>query len=133
MDNYEDIINLEHHISKVHSRLSIEQRAAQFAPFAALTGYGEAIKEKARLTDVKMELDDESLLFLNITLQKISSMIKDRPRVSITYFIKDKTKDGGRYETIKDYVKRIDNVSQIIYLINNRIKIGDILSIELES
>lgn len=131
MDNYEDIINMKHHVSKIHPRLSIEQRAAQFAPFAALTGYGDEIKEKARLTDTKIELDDESLLFLNMTLQEINVIVKDKPRVSITYFIKDETKIGGRYESIEDNVKRIDNVYQIVYLLKSRIKIEDILSIEL--
>lgn len=131
MNNYENIINMEHHISQIHHRLSIEQRAAQFAPFAALTGYDDAIKEQARLTDKKIELDDESLFFLNMTLQEINVNIKKRPKVSITYFIKDAYKDGGRYETIEDNIKRIDDVNQIILLSNYKLYIKDILSISI--
>jgi hypothetical protein len=131
IDNYEDIINMEHHISKVHPRLSVAQRSAQFAPFAALTGYSDEVKEKARFTNKKIELDDESLFKLNMTLQEINSCIKERPKVLITYFVKDKTKDGGKYEIIEDSVKRIDDVYQIIYLIKFKINISDILAIEL--
>lgn len=132
IDNYEDIINMEHHISKIHPRLSIEQRSAQFAPFAALTGYNDAVKEKARLTDKKIELDDESLFFINMKLQEINSIIKEIPKVSITYFIKDKNKSGGRYETIIDNIKIIDNIYNVIYLLHGKINIEDILNIELE-
>lgn len=131
MNNYEDMINMEHHISKVHPRLSIEQRAAQFAPFAALTGYNEEVKEKARLTNKKIELNDESLFKLNMTLQEINSCIKEKPKVSITYFVKDKTKDGGKYEVIEDNVKKIDEVYQIIYLNSFKINISNILTIDL--
>lgn len=130
MENYEDIINMEHHISKVHPRLSIDQRAAQFAPFAALTGYSDAVKEKARLTDKKIELDDESMCFLNMKLQEINTIIREKPKVAITYFIKDKNKSGGRYETIEDNIKRIDDVYHVIYLLHKTINIQDILTIE---
>lgn len=130
-NNYNDIINMKHHISKNHPRLSVEQRSAQFAPFAALTGYGDEIKEKARLTNKKIQLDEESLFKLNMELKKINSYIKEKPKVSITYFIQDKTKDGGNYEVIEDNVKRIDEIYQVVYLIHNKIQIDNILSIEL--
>lgn len=130
MDKYEDIINMPHHISKIHPRLSTEQRASQFAPFAALVGYGDAVKEEARLTDKKIELDGESLLFLNMQLQEINKNIKERPKVLITYFIKDPNKDGGRYETIEDNIKRIDDVYHVVYLLHNKINVEDILTIE---
>jgi hypothetical protein len=131
MSRYDNIINMEHHVSKVHPQMSIESRSAQFAPFAALTGYSDTVKEEARLTNRKIELDEEFLLIINIKLQEINNIIKDKPTVIITYFIKDRKKQGGRYENIIDNIKRIDDVNKIIYLINYKINIDDILNIEI--
>lgn len=131
MNEYEDIINLPHHVSAKHPQMSIEARAAQFAPFAALTGYSDAVKEKARLTSKKIEMGEESILILNSRLQQINANIKNRPKVSITYFVPDKKKQGGTYLNIIDNVRRIDEVNRYIQLINHKINIDDILNIEV--
>lgn len=130
-DNYADIINLKHHKSKIHRPMPIESRAAQFAPFAALTGYNDVVKEKSRLTDKKIEMDDEAKLIINSKLQTINKNIKNKPKVSITYFVPDNKKSGGTYLTIQDNVKRIDSVYKYIYLLNNKINIEDIINIEI--
>lgn len=99
MEKYDDIINLPHHVSTKHQRLSMEQRAAQFAPFAALTGYGDAIKETARITEDRIELDDEEKIKLDNKLKKIQNNISNKPKVIVTYFVPDIRKSGGEYIT----------------------------------
>ena len=116
MGKYDDIINLNHHISSKHPRLSMEQRAAQFAPFAALTGYGDSIKETARLTDNRIELNEEEKEMLNIKLQELKSKISTLPQVTITYFVPDAKKAGGEYITKMSRLKKIDEYKKIIIL-----------------
>jgi hypothetical protein len=130
MGKYDDIINLPHHVSEKHPRMSLEQRSAQFAPFAALTGHAEAINETARLTDKKIEIDDELKEIINIKLQKIKEKINLKPKVSITYFVPDKKKSGGEYVTITENVKKIDEYNHEIIMNDNRkISIKDIIDI----
>ena len=132
MNNYSDIINLPHHISTRHPRMSIEARAAQFAPFAALNGYGYAIAETARLTNSKIELDEETKLIINDKLNIINTHILEKPLATITYFIPDKKKTGGSYTSTTSNVKHIDLSNNIILLTNkNKINIGDIINIEI--
>ena len=127
---YDDIINLPHHVSKVHPRMSIQNRAAQFAPFAALTGYEGQVKETARLTDRRIELDEEMKLILDLKIQVIKEMLSDNPEVEITYFIPDTRKDGGKYETIINNVKKIDSYNEHIIMQNNlKIEIKEIINI----
>ncbi len=127
---YDDIINLPHHVSKVHPRMSIQNRAAQFAPFAALTGYESELRETVRLTDKKIELEEEVKEELNRKLQKIKTNIKDKINVNFTYFIKDKTKDGGAYIKTYGVVNKIDEDNRIIILdTKEEIPIDDILEI----
>lgn len=90
--DYSDIINLPHHISKVHPRMSIQDRAAQFSPFAALTGHQEAINETTRMVDEKLDLDEYQMLEINVQLNEIKDHIKSSPRVLMTYFKKDNKK-----------------------------------------
>ena len=90
---YDDIINLPHHVSLTHPHMSRLDRAAQFSPFAALTGYDAAIKETARLTDKKVELGEYELEELNRTLLELSDHISQHPQVMVTYFEPDKCKD----------------------------------------
>lgn len=116
MGKYDDIINLPHHISSKHPRLSIEQRTAQFAPFAALTGYGDSIKETVRLTDNRIELNEEEKEMLNIKLQELKNKISIMPKVTITYFVPDAKKAGGEYITKMDRLKRIDEYKKNIIL-----------------
>lgn len=133
MNNYDDIINLEHHVSKTRTPMSIEARSAQFAPFSALTGYSEAIKEKARLTDKKIELDEDSKTILDSKFQILENNINITPEVTITYFVKDKNKSGGSYNTITGILKKIDIYNGLILLYDKtKISLNDIYNIESE-
>ena len=130
MNKYKDIINLPHHVSKTRKPMSLYNRAAQFAPFAALTGYDDAIKETARLTEERIELSDELKNMLNQKIKLIIENIKLQPEVVITYFVHDNKKSGGVYKTISGNVKRIDEVEKCI-IFTNKLKIffSDIISI----
>lgn len=130
MGEYDDIINLTHHISTKHPRLSKEQRAAQFAPFAALTGYGDAINETSRITENRIELDEEEIAKLNKKLQKLQTNIFNRPKVTVTYFVPDIKKSGGEYVTKIGNLKKIDEYKQLIILENKiEIPIKEIIEI----
>ncbi|HPE15021.1 MAG TPA: hypothetical protein PLT65_04225 [Bacilli bacterium] len=131
MDDYKDIINLPHHISKKRPQMSLYARSAQFAPFAALTGYSDEVKEKARLTNKRIELSEEEKEFLNGKILKINEVIKTRPKISVTYFVKDLKKEGGSYLTVTDNVKRIDDVLGVIKFKSKDIKMDDIINIEM--
>ncbi len=113
---YDDIINLEHHISKKHKQMTIENRSAQFAPFAALTGFEELVKETARKTEDRVEIDEELKYILDEKISIIQNQIKNNPKVTITYFIPDNKKKGGKYQTITECVKKIDKYNKIIIL-----------------
>ena len=134
MNRYDDIINLPHHTSKTHKRMTPESRAAQFAPFAALTGYEDAIKETARLTDEQIIIDDGLKEKLNDRLQYLLGRIKIQPQATFTYFVKDKNKNGGKYKTITNKIKKIDLYNQYIILIDNtKIPINNIIDITSET
>ena len=127
---YDDIINLPHHVSTTCPRMPIANRAAQFSPFAALTGYDAAIAETARLTDERKELSDDMLETLSMKLGMLEDAIADRPEVSVTYFQKDEKKAGGAYITATGAVKKIDDYEGVIVLVNGKkINIRDILDI----
>ena len=129
MSNYDDIINLNRPISK-HPKQSIESRASQFAPFAALVGYDKQVKETARQTTNKIEIDVGLKEILNNKLNYLNEHLKENIEVSITYFIKDSKKDGGKYITEVGIVKKINNVEHSIKLINNKvILMNDIINI----
>ena len=121
MNNYDDIINMPHHVSKTRKPMSLQNRSAQFAPFSALTTYDEKVREVARETSKKIELDDGIKLMLNDELSFIKNNIKLRPKVTITYFVKDEKKSGGCYKTITSNVKIVDEVYKRIILIDNTI------------
>ena len=126
---YDDIINLPHHVSKTHPRMKPEARAAQFAPFAALTGYEEAIDETVRITDKKIELNEEQKDNLNVKLQNIKRL-SEKPILSITYFVPDLKKEGGKYITRTEKLKKLNEYKQIIVLEDNvEIPICDIIEI----
>jgi len=117
--NYDDIINLPHHESRRHPRMSMLNRAAQFAPFAALTGYDDAIEETSRLTDRMIDLDSDVKVDLDRTVAILRSILDDSgslPQATITFFIPDVYKDGGSYNTIKTSVKSIDDVERCVIL-----------------
>ena len=96
-NRYDEIINLPHHVSRTRPQMPMSDRAAQFAPFAALTGYDAAIKETGRLTDEKIELDEEALTALDMKYQLLMDTFDDAPEVTITYFQPDERKAGGKY------------------------------------
>ena len=121
MNKYDDIINMPHHVSKIRKPMSLQNRSAQFTPFSALTGYDEKVREVARETSKKIELDDGIKLMLNDKLSFIKTNIKLRPKVTITYFVKDEKKSGGHYKTITSNVKIVDEVYKRIVLIDNTI------------
>lgn len=128
--NYDDIINLPHYVSKKHNRMSIEARSAQFAPFAALTGYSEAIKETARITDKKIEIDDGLKEILNNKLQYIKENIDKKINITFTYFIPDNKKAGGKYIEKVGIVKKVDMLEQNIMLYDKtKIPINNIINI----
>lgn len=130
MNKYDDIINLSRPISK-HSKMTLYQRSAQFAPFSALTGYEGQVKETARQTYKKIELDEEIKLKLNLKIQIIQEMLHNNPEIEIKYYVPDKIKDGGKYETIKNKVKKIDNYNQAIIMQDDlKIDINEIIDIK---
>lgn len=133
---YDDIIKLSHHISKKHPQMSMEERAAQFAPFAALVGYEDAVEETARITTKRIELNEEEKNALDIKLQMLNEQIHIQiyPNVTIMYFVPDLKKDGGKYIKISGTVKRIDEYKQLIILDDKtEIPISEIISINGES
>ena len=113
--NYDDIIDRPHHVSERHPQLSKASYAAQFSPFAALTGYDGIVSEAARLTDERVELGETEMSILSAKLQIIGDHIKEQPEVELTYFKKDKKKTGGAYLQKIACIKRIDDVERIIY------------------
>ena len=113
---YDDIINLPHPEPKTRPRMSISARAAQFAPFAALTGYSDEVKESTRMTDERIELDELAQEELNRKLQLLKEKLDSRPEVSITYFVPDTRKSGGRYATSTGYVKKIKEYERLIVM-----------------
>ena len=122
MNKYDDIINMPHHVSKIRKPMSLQNRSAQFAPFSALTTYDEKVREVARETSKKIELDDGIKLMLNEKLCLIKNDIKLRPKVTITYFVRDNRKENrGRYKTITLNAKVVDEVYKRIILIDNTI------------
>lgn len=130
MNSYDDIINLDRPISK-HKKLSIDSRAAQFAPFAALTGYDNAVKEMARLTDKRIEIDEGIKEMLSNKLYYIQENINVKPEVSFMYFILDSKKTGGKYVEKVGVVRKIDMIEQYVQLMDkSKIPINEILSIE---
>ncbi len=116
MSKYDDIIDMEQPIDKNHPRMSLHNRAAQFAPFDALTGFGGRIYETSRLTDTRIELTDEEKQTINLQLCDVAAHIKERPVVTITFFVPDKTKDGGTYHTISAIALKIDTLNECLYL-----------------
>lgn len=130
---YEDIIYLSHHVSTKRPQMSLHDRAAQFAPFAALTGHEEAVKETARLTDNRIELDENEIQLLDQKLQYLEAQ-SEAPVVEITYFLPDQRKSGGEYIEVQGRLKRIDPYSHSLRMEDGtEIPITDILKIDLKA
>ena len=128
---YDDIIDLPHHVSATRPHMPTIDRAAQFAPFAALTGYDAAIKETARLTDERIELDESMQDALCNRLQIIADRVKEHPEVAITYFQPDAKKRGGAYVTSEGTVKKVDGYERIVVMTDGTaVPIDEIIGIE---
>lgn len=132
MNGYDDIINMPHHVSTTHPQMSMHDRAAQFSPFAALTGHGDAVKETARLTDEKLELTEDEISALNQKLNFLTEHAEDRPEITIEYFVPDERKSGGAYITVTGNFRWIDEYSQSIIMTHGEeIPIENIYMIKL--
>ena len=130
-NNYDDIMDLPHHVSATRPQMSMMDRAAQFSPFAALTGYDAAIKETGRLTDEKIEMDEEALNILNMKFQILVDSLDEEPEVTFTYFKPDERKAGGAYIEVTGTVKKGDDFERLIVMQNGmKIPMDDILNIE---
>ena len=128
---YEDMLNLPHHVSKTRPQMSMLDRAAQFSPFAALTGYDDAIKETGRLTDEKIEMDEDRKAALDMKQAYLIEMIDEQPEISITYFLPDAKKSGGAYVTVTGNLKRFDEYERLLILTDGKkIPMDDIADIE---
>ena len=130
---YDDILNLPHHVSAKRPRMPMSDRAAQFSPFAALTGYDAAIKETGRLTDEKIEQGEEALSKLNLQFQILLEHLDQEPQITLTYFQPDARKSGGAYRQISGRVKALDeHARQILLRDGTKIPMDSVLRVEGE-
>lgn len=129
-DKYDDIINVPRHISRRHKQMPLSDRAAQFSPFSALSGYGDAVKETARQTDERIYLSEDAKAIINDKIRILSETSNSKP-VSITHFVPDDKKTGGQYITDTGTVKKIDGYNKVIKMNNGAIiAFKDILDID---
>ena len=132
IDDYNDIIDMPHHVSVKHPRMSALDRAAQFAPFSALTGYGETVSEVGRITDKRIELDEYEIELIDRALRAVKEISDQMPVAEITFFVPDNHKSGGAYHTVTDRIIRIDDFERTVILSSNaKIKIDDIVKFVL--
>ena len=128
---YEDIIDLPPHISEKYPQPTMMDRAARFAPFAAITGYEEMVLEEARPTDERAELDENTLTVLNEKLNIIHETLAEKPEIRVTYFLPDTKKAGGSYVTVAGTVKRIDEYNRVLLMTDGKaIPIDEIFDLE---
>lgn len=129
-DKYDDIIDMPHHVSKMRPHMPIEDRAAQFSPFAAMVGHDDAIEETARLTDARIELDEDRKARINEKLLLIAENLGADKEVTITYFVPDEMKAGGEYVTKVGMVKKIDVDARVLVMVDDeKIEIEEIVEI----
>jgi len=132
-ERYDDIIHLPHHKSEIRKQMSILDRAAQFAPFAALTGYDAAVRETARLTEKRIEPDEDAVAEINRKLRQLYEEMADEPMVSVTYFRPDEKKSGGAYVTVTGVVKRVDAYArELVFTDGRSIPMDAVIGIEGE-
>jgi hypothetical protein len=132
-DQYDDIINMPHHVSSTRPRMSAIDRAAQFSPFAALTGYDVSIKESARLTGERLELDDSQKEDIGDKLRFVMEQLDADTEIRITYFLPDTRKAGGEYVTVSGAVKKIDEYERMIILIDGKqIPIDEVIDVHCD-
>ena len=129
-DNYDDILRPPHPTSARHPRMPISDRAAIFSPFAALTGHAAAIRETARLTDRRVELDEDTRAMLDLKQQILAGRITEQPEVSVVWFCPDRQKDGGQYVTTAGRLKKVDNIGRVLRLADGTaIPLDDVLEL----
>lgn len=127
---YNDILHLPHPTSAKHPRMPISDRAAIFSPFAALTGHGNAIRETARLTDQRIELDEDTRAELDLKQQILADKIDERPEVSVVWFRPDEKKDGGKYVTTTGQLKKVDDIVRTLrFADGTTIPLDDVLEL----
>lgn len=132
MGKYDDIIDLPRHVSATRPQMPMIDRAAQFMPFRALTGYEDAVRETARLTEERVELTEDEKALLDTKLQRLADRLDSHPQVTLTWFRPDKRKAGGAYITTTSQLKKIDDFAGVLILLSGeRILIEDILDIQL--
>ena len=128
---YDDIIGLPHPTSSKHPRMPISERAAIFSPFAALSGHSAALAETARLTDQKMELDEDTRAELDRRQAILLEHIGEQPEVTITWFQPDEKKDGGAYITVTGMLRKIDEAERALILLDGtRVPLEDVVGLE---
>ena len=133
MDDYSDIINHPHHVSKRRQQMPMSERAAQYSPFAALTGYGDVIQEAGRFVGEKTLLDEETLKLLDLKFQMLADHMDEKPVVTFTIFVPDEKKAGGAYTDIVGAIKKVDIFQRMITLDNGmQIPMENIVEIESE-
>ena len=133
MSGYEDILNLPHHVSRKHPQMSMLNRAAQFSPFAALTGYDAAIRETARQTDRRVALSEDEKAEISEKLRLLRDAEAEHPVVTFVYFVPDGRKEGGEYVSRTAQVKRIDDFNRVVWLADGQsISIDDLLEVDCE-
>ena len=130
--NYDDIIDLPHPVSEKYPRLSKAQRAAQFNPFAALTGYDAAVDEASRMTEEERFLDEESVNEINSILFDLKMRLKEKPQATICYFEPDDRKAGGAYRTLTGKVEKIDEYNGTIQIDKKTVDLNRIMTIEAQ-
>ena len=132
MNRYDDIINLPHHISPTRKQMSMHDRAAQFAPFAALVGYDDAVAETARLTENRPELDEQEQRAINERLAFIADHIHEQPEIRIKYFVPDERKSGGAIVEVSGKTYRISNADATIVMTDGcKIRLSDIIDLSI--
>lgn len=132
MGRYDDMLRLPHPEPRTRPRMPLADRAAQFSSFAALSGYEDAVAETARLTDVRRELDRDALEALDAALSRLRERIGETPEAEIRYFVPDEKKSGGRYETVRSGVKKLDEYgAQLVLADGKKIPLSEITAIEV--
>ena len=134
MGKYDDYIYMDRPVSDRHPHMSVIDRAAQFSPFAALTGLDDEMEETARIVDSKIELTEDEVENINIKLQKIAEELNDKRdgvEISMTYFIKDALKEGGIYTTRRVMIKKIKTDRKELLLAEGSVNFDDIIDIEI--
>ena len=131
MGRYDDMLTLPHPVSARHPQMPRQDRAAQFSPFAALTGLEAALQETARLTDRRITLDEYEQAALDAKLQKLRDTIKTQPQVTVTYFVEDAVKEGGTYCTAAGRAKKLTDEGFLVFTDGTALPVADILALEL--